>query len=117
MDTAESKAPISTLLDEVSHWKARLVPIPAEAVPEVWCERVAAVAGVLVFAVSTNRVGAELAKALIRSEVSLTEEADWTDSKSSVPTSVVPEGKSVILIFDMAYPQKIVTAALAGKVT
>ena len=33
---AESKAPISTLLADVSHWKARLVPIPAAAVPEVW---------------------------------------------------------------------------------
>ena len=34
--TAESKAPISTLLADVSHWKARRVPIPAAAVPEVW---------------------------------------------------------------------------------
>ena len=33
--TAESKAPISTLLAEVSHWKARRVPMPAAAVPEV----------------------------------------------------------------------------------
>lgn len=34
--TAESRAPISTLLADVSHWKARRVPIPAAAVPEVW---------------------------------------------------------------------------------
>ena len=62
--TAESLAPISVFLADVSQTKSSLVPIPAEAVPEVWCERVAAVAGVLVLAVSTNKVGKELAKAL-----------------------------------------------------
>ena len=59
-------------------------------------------AGVAVLAVSTSRVGAELAKALTWSDVSLTEVDDWTDSKSSVPTSVVPAGKSVIFRFAMA---------------
>ena len=74
-------------------------------------------AGVLVLEVSTSSVGAELAKALIRSELSLTDVADWTDSKSSVPTSDVPAGKSGILMFAMAYPQKIVIDALVGSVT
>ena len=34
--TAESTAPISLLLAAVSHWKARRVPMPTAAVPEVW---------------------------------------------------------------------------------
>jgi hypothetical protein len=75
------------------------------------------VAGVLVLEVSTSKVGFELAKALIWSDDSLTEVADWTDSQSSVPTSVVPAGKSVIFKFAMAYPQKIVIDAFVGKVT
>jgi len=104
--TAESLAPISVLLTEVSQTKSSLVPIPAVGVAEVWCDKVAAVAGVLVFEVSTSIVGAELAKALIRSDVSLTDVADWTDSKSSVPTSVVPDGKSVIFRFAMIRTRK-----------
>jgi hypothetical protein len=32
--------------------------------------------------------------------------ADWTDSKSSVPTSDVPDGKSVILMLAMIRTRK-----------
>jgi len=104
--TAESLAPIFVLLTAVWQTKSSLVPIPAVGVPEVWCDRVAAVAGVLVFDVEASKVGVVLVKVLIRSDVSLTEEADWTDSKSSVPTSVVPDGKSVIFRFAMIRTRK-----------
>ena len=107
VETDDSLVPILVLLVAVWQRKSRRTPMPAVIEPEVdWCDSVAAVAGVFEFVVIVARTGSLLAKVLIRSDVSLTDVADWTDSKSSVPTSDVPDGKSVILMLAMIRTRK-----------